>query len=145
MWTCADKLLFGEVLCFQNCIHFLGVSSIRYRQIFLGGPRTKMKNWSEDFLRASAAQKMWCQTFFTYGGLFFVVVTLKPSKTVKFLKKRYPKIFSPAESYFFDKLVGRFYEIGRSNRGEGVKNIFYPPLEKVWFPVSNTFVHFIFN
>ena len=56
--------------------------------------------------------------------MFFVAKALKtakkPLKTAKnrqIFEKRDPKIFPPAPGFFFEKLVGRFYEIGRSKKG----------------------------
>ena len=61
--------------------------TIRYRQIFSGGYRTKMKIWSENFLRAYSAQKRGSQIFHLRRA-FFVVEALKaakkPLKTVTF-------------------------------------------------------------
>ena len=87
----------------QDRIHCLGISIIRNRQIFLGGPRTKMKNWLEIILRAGIPK------FFACGGLFFVVETLKTAKKPLIFQKR-----DPAAAFSSEKLVGRFYEIGRS-------------------------------
>ena len=65
--------------------------SIRFRQIFSGGYRTKMKIWSENFLRASGAQKKGSQIF-RLRRAFFVVEALKTAKKpLKTAKNR--KIF----------------------------------------------------
>ena len=68
--------------------------------------------------------------FFACSGLFFVVKVLK---TVTFLKNG---------GFFSKKLVGRFYDIGRSNWGS--KKILYPPpFDNVWFTYAHIDTDFL--
>ena len=54
-------------------------------------------------------------------------------KTAKnqIFEKSDPKIFLTATGIFSEKLVSRFYEIGRSKRGVQKHN-FPPPFDNVW-------------
>ena len=65
----------------------VNVWSIRYRQKILGGPRTKMKIWSEKFFRASRKKRSF--QIFRLRRAFFVVEPLKTAKKpLKTAKKR---------------------------------------------------------
>ena len=49
-------VVFSQIMYRCASTNFIAIN-IRYRQIFSGGYRTKMKIWSENFSHASGAQK----------------------------------------------------------------------------------------
>ena len=108
------------------------IVTIRYRQIFSGGCRTKMKNWSENFLRASGHFTSWRHWKPLKKPLNF-------PKTVNLLKKGTSKFFLLRLALFFSKhWSDDFTNLVRQKRG--VKNILYPPFDNVW--LSQTIIFF---
>ena len=103
---------------------------------FLGSPRTKMKNWSENFWRAYRAQNNGFPNFSPALGCFSLWRHCKPLKIVNFLKtvkffKKVPQIFFACGRLLFDIYVGRSILRNWSVKEGGVKNILYPPLDNV--------------
>ena len=105
---------------FLTCLSYIyGKTGIRRHQNFLGGPRTKMKKSSENFWRASGAQKKGfpnfspAAAFFRYRGTEKPLKIVKFSKNVNFLKKGPQNFFSKNWSVDIMK--------------EGGQNILFPP------------------
>ena len=88
------------------------VTTIRRHQIFLEGPRTKMKKSSENFWHAYGAQKRGSQIFRLRRAIFVVDVlkTVKPDKKqLNFSQnsqneKKVPNIFA-CGNLFFQKVL----------------------------------------